>query len=247
MSLGAIDFGLVVDSSVIMVENAAKRLDEDKSGRSIRDIVRDAAVEVRKPDPLRGAHHRHRVSADPRARGRRGEALPPHGAHGDLRAGGLHDPVVTLMPVLASYALRSGRSTQVNRDGALAQTQATAAARLGAREPSHRPGARRARGAERGFPRHAARLGVRAAAREQAIVINTVRIGGVSLDESVRYGTHIERFLLERSQRDRARLDPHGHRRGRDRSDGPGGLGRLHHAEAARRVERRTSGRRARR
>ncbi|MDP7115156.1 MAG: efflux RND transporter permease subunit, partial [Myxococcota bacterium] len=37
MSLGAIDFGLVVDSSVIMVENAARRVDEDKTGRSVRE------------------------------------------------------------------------------------------------------------------------------------------------------------------------------------------------------------------
>src|SRR5690606_4486188 len=47
--LGAIDFGLVVDSSVIMVENAAHRLSEDTSGRSVTEVVRDAAVEVRKP------------------------------------------------------------------------------------------------------------------------------------------------------------------------------------------------------
>jgi Cu/Ag efflux pump CusA len=30
MSLGAIDFGLVVDSSVIMVENAVRRLTSDR-------------------------------------------------------------------------------------------------------------------------------------------------------------------------------------------------------------------------
>ena len=49
MSLGAIDFGLVVDSSVIMVENAHRRLSEDTTGRSAVEIVRDAAIEVRKP------------------------------------------------------------------------------------------------------------------------------------------------------------------------------------------------------
>jgi cobalt-zinc-cadmium resistance protein CzcA len=32
---------------------------------------------------------------------------------------------------------------------------------------------------------------------EEAIVINTVRLAGVSIDESVRYGTQIERLLLE--------------------------------------------------
>jgi cobalt-zinc-cadmium resistance protein CzcA len=49
LSLGAIDFGLVVDSSVIMVENAMRRLSHDKSNRSRLDIIRDAAIEVRKP------------------------------------------------------------------------------------------------------------------------------------------------------------------------------------------------------
>jgi len=44
MSLGAIDFGLIVDSSVIIVENAERRLSEDTSGRSVREIVRDACV-----------------------------------------------------------------------------------------------------------------------------------------------------------------------------------------------------------
>jgi cobalt-zinc-cadmium resistance protein CzcA len=35
MSLGAIDFGLVVDSSVIMVENAARRVAGDTTGRPV--------------------------------------------------------------------------------------------------------------------------------------------------------------------------------------------------------------------
>jgi cobalt-zinc-cadmium resistance protein CzcA len=49
MSLGAIDFGLVVDSSVVMVENCVRRIALDRSGRKKLDIIRDAAVEVRKP------------------------------------------------------------------------------------------------------------------------------------------------------------------------------------------------------
>ena len=49
MSLGAIDFGLIVDSSVIQVENAVKRLAGDRSPRPQVEVVRDAAIEVRKP------------------------------------------------------------------------------------------------------------------------------------------------------------------------------------------------------
>ncbi|OJW13658.1 MAG: cation transporter [Planctomycetales bacterium 71-10] len=49
MSLGAIDFGLIVDSSVIMIENCVRRLGHEGGTRPKEDIVRDAAIEVRKP------------------------------------------------------------------------------------------------------------------------------------------------------------------------------------------------------
>src|SRR5262249_28771533 len=44
-----IDFGLIVDSSVIMVENCVRRLAHEGGTRPKLDIVRDAAIEVRKP------------------------------------------------------------------------------------------------------------------------------------------------------------------------------------------------------
>ncbi len=51
LSLGAIDFGIVVDSSVVVVENAVAKLAHHGpvSGQLRRDIVRDAAIEVRTP------------------------------------------------------------------------------------------------------------------------------------------------------------------------------------------------------
>ncbi len=61
MSLGAIDFGLIVDSSVIMVENCMHRLSHALGHKRAvdanatlteaerRKIIRDAAIEVRKP------------------------------------------------------------------------------------------------------------------------------------------------------------------------------------------------------
>lgn len=49
LSLGAIDFGLVVDSSVIMIENSMRHLAHDRSARSRIEVIRDAAIEVRKP------------------------------------------------------------------------------------------------------------------------------------------------------------------------------------------------------
>ena len=54
MSLGAIDFGLIVDGAVIIVENAVRRLGEAQAlvaqpldGEARQRIVRDAAIEVR--------------------------------------------------------------------------------------------------------------------------------------------------------------------------------------------------------
>ncbi|MCA9039933.1 MAG: efflux RND transporter permease subunit [Planctomycetaceae bacterium] len=49
MSLGAIDFGLIVDSSVIMIENCIHRISHTDGKKSHIELIRDAAVEVRKP------------------------------------------------------------------------------------------------------------------------------------------------------------------------------------------------------
>lgn len=50
LSLGAIDFGMVVDSSVVMVENCVRHIAHgDANQRSKIEVIRDAAVEVRKP------------------------------------------------------------------------------------------------------------------------------------------------------------------------------------------------------
>ena len=49
MSLGAIDFGLAVDNSVVQVENAVRRLAHAGAHHTPRDVIRDAILEVRKP------------------------------------------------------------------------------------------------------------------------------------------------------------------------------------------------------
>jgi cobalt-zinc-cadmium resistance protein CzcA len=48
MSLGAIDFGLIVDSSVIMVENCDAAAGAS-SPTAAEEVVREAALEVRRP------------------------------------------------------------------------------------------------------------------------------------------------------------------------------------------------------
>lgn len=51
MSLGAIDFGLIVDGSVVMIENIVRKLSERKGGdsTSTRHTILEAAKEVAKP------------------------------------------------------------------------------------------------------------------------------------------------------------------------------------------------------
>ncbi|MGM0586826.1 MAG: efflux RND transporter permease subunit [Bacteroidota bacterium] len=49
MSLGAIDFGMVVDGSVVMIENIVNRLQNAKGAKSKLLIIRDAAHEVARP------------------------------------------------------------------------------------------------------------------------------------------------------------------------------------------------------
>lgn len=49
MSLGAIDFGLIVDGSVVMIENVVRRLGESKSGTPREEVVREAGKEVARP------------------------------------------------------------------------------------------------------------------------------------------------------------------------------------------------------
>lgn len=50
MSLGAIDFGLIVDGSVVMIENVFRLMSEKRAeGKTQQDIIREATVEVTRP------------------------------------------------------------------------------------------------------------------------------------------------------------------------------------------------------
>lgn len=48
MSLGAIDFGMIVDGAVVMVENSVRRIGES-GGRPVQRTIREAALEVGRP------------------------------------------------------------------------------------------------------------------------------------------------------------------------------------------------------
>ncbi len=70
LSLGALDFGMVVDGAVVMVENIVRHMSRVH---------------------LRDRHHHHRLYADLHAATRRGAAIQTHGLDGCPRAARRHD------------------------------------------------------------------------------------------------------------------------------------------------------------
>jgi cobalt-zinc-cadmium resistance protein CzcA len=196
MSLGAIDFGLVVDSSVIMVENAARRLGDDTTGQSVREVVRDAAVEVRKPTLFGELIIAIVYLPILTLEGVEGKLFRPMALTVIFALAGSMILSLTLMPVLASYALEKGGRHADNRP--LCWLKNRYRSLLGRALASPKLVLLLAGGVILGAGFLGSRLGSEFVPRlsEQAIVINTVRIAGVSLDESVRYGTQIERRLL---------------------------------------------------
>jgi heavy metal efflux system protein len=196
MSLGAIDFGLIVDSSVITVENAVRRLSEDGSARDRKQIVRDAAVEVRAPT-LFGELIIMVVYLPILAlEGVEGKLFRPMALTVIFALLGSMIVSMTLMPVLASFAL----PRRPSHGGGFLMRGLKALYRPVLRS------ALRYRALVLGLAVLAfgnalflaSRLGTEFVPKlgEGTIVLNTVRLAGVSLDESVRYGTQIERAIL---------------------------------------------------
>ncbi|MCH8242520.1 MAG: efflux RND transporter permease subunit [Planctomycetes bacterium] len=197
MSLGAIDFGLIVDSSVIMIENSVRRLADDKDGRSRIDIVRDAAIEVRKPTMFGELIIMIVYLPILTLQGMEGKLFSPMALTVVFALGGSLVLSLTLMPVLASLFLPTKakeREPLIVRfakrvygpvllyvlRARVAVLTTVAVALVGAVWMASGLGAVF-------IPRLS----------EEAIVINTVRLAGVSIDQSVQYGTQIERLLLE--------------------------------------------------
>ncbi|CAM2007571.1 efflux RND transporter permease subunit [Acanthopleuribacter pedis] len=196
MSLGAIDFGLVVDSSVIMIENAARRLEEDRGRRSVLEVVRDAAVEVRKPTLFGELIIAIVYLPVLTLEGVEGKLFRPMALTVIFALLGSMIVSVTLMPVLASYALQRGAGHTRPRFALWLERRY--AALLGRFLKVRRVVLITTALIVVGAGFLATQLGTAFVPRlrEQAIVINTVRMAGVSLEESVRYGTHIEKLLL---------------------------------------------------
>ncbi len=104
MSLGALDFGIIVDGAVVIVENAIRRLAhaQQRHGR----LLTAASACTRCSPPPRGApgpgvrptDHHGGVPADLRPHRGRGENVPPHGLHRGDRPVRRDDPLGHLVP-----------------------------------------------------------------------------------------------------------------------------------------------------
>ncbi len=198
LSLGAIDFGLVVDSSVVMIENCVRHLAHNRDGRNRLQIIRDAAVEVRKPTMFGELIIMIVYLPILTLEGVEGKLFRPMAMTVIMALAGSMVLSLTLMPVLASLFLPK---------------------RIEEKEPLLIRVHKRLYAPVLRFTMHhktfvigsallllvsvfslvAPNLGSEFVPRlsEGAITLNVVRLAGTTMEESIRYNTKMEQVLLE--------------------------------------------------
>jgi cobalt-zinc-cadmium resistance protein CzcA len=197
LSLGAIDFGMVVDSSIVMVENCVRRLSHATPGKSRLEIIRDAAVEVRKPTMFGELIIMIVYLPILTLEGIEGKMFRPMALTVIFALTGSMILSLTLMPVLASFFLPK-------------RTQPREPLLMRLAHAIHRPllgFAMRHKLAVIGFAASvlivafgmiAPHLGSEFVPKlsEGAIAIGVVRLAGTDLAESIRSNTEMERAIL---------------------------------------------------
>ena len=115
MSLGAIDFGLIVDGTVIIVENAVRRLHDAEIGkqRALSDderieVVREAAIEVRSASVFGEIIIAIVYLPILALRGMEGKLFQPMARTVLFALAGAFVLSLTVVPVIASYLLKGG-------------------------------------------------------------------------------------------------------------------------------------------
>ena len=196
MSLGAIDFGLIVDSSVIQVENAVKRLGGDRSERTSVEVVRDAAIEVRKPTMFGELIIMIVYLPILTLGGIEGKMFRPMALTVIFALLGSMALSLTLVPVLSSLFLKKTAGEHETAVVRLAQRAYAPVLRFAVAHKTLVLGIAALVLANATFL--ATRLGSEFVPRlrEGSVVINTIRLASVSIEESARYGTQIEQLLL---------------------------------------------------
>ncbi len=198
LSLGAIDFGMVVDSSVVMIENCVRHLAQGDAGRKGHlAVIRDAAVEVRKPTLFGELIIMIVYLPILTLEGIEGKLYRPMALTVLFALAGSMVLSLTLMPVLASLLLPRRiqerepllmrlarwiyapvlRFTMANKLAVLGVTGGVLAIAFGVIAPS---------------------LGREFVPRlsEGALVLGVTRPPGTDLEESLRYNTQMEKTLL---------------------------------------------------
>lgn len=198
LSLGAIDFGMIVDSSVVMIENCVRHIAHgDSERRSMVDIVRDAAIEVRRPTMFGELIIMIVYLPILTLEGVEGKMFRPMALTVIFALAGSMLLSLTLMPVLASLILPK---------------------KISHKEPFLMRLAHRIHAPVLWFSMHhktlviifalvvlfvsfgliAPNLGTEFVPRlsEGTIVVNVVRLTGTDIAESVRYNTQMEQIVL---------------------------------------------------
>lgn len=199
LSLGAIDFGLVVDSSVVMVENCVRHIAHgDNRRRNMLDVVRDAAIEVRKPTMFGELIIMIVYLPILTLEGIEGKLFRPMALTVIMALAGSMILSLTLMPVLASLCLPKQMD---ERDPLLIRMLKRLYAPVLHFTMTHKLAVILfAVGAlVVAFGLIAPQLGSEFVPKlsEGAIVINVVRLAGTELEETNRYNTQMEQTLLE--------------------------------------------------
>ncbi|MBI2931958.1 MAG: efflux RND transporter permease subunit [Planctomycetes bacterium] len=199
MSLGAIDFGLIVDSSVIMVENAVRRLQEDRSGRPTAEVVAEAAKEVRKPTMFGELIIMIVYVPVLALQGVEGKLFKPMALTVMFALLGSLVFSLTLMPVLASLFL-SRRAVSHGEPWVIAWLKGLYRPAVAFAVEHRALVLGSALIIVLGTVPQALKLGAIFVPEldEGSIVINTVRLPGVSVEESGRMSARIEGLLRER-------------------------------------------------
>jgi cobalt-zinc-cadmium resistance protein CzcA len=195
LSLGAIDFGLIVDSSVIMVENCVRHVAQRRD-KPWMDTIRDAAVEVRKPTMFGELIIMVVFMPILALEGVEGKLFRPMALTMIFALLGSLVASLTLMPVLASLMLPKRIKETEPRLVRVAHRAYAPALDAALRFP-----AATIIGAvllTMATVLLATRLGREFLPKlsEGAIAISTVRVAGVSVEEAMAYNTRIEQLLL---------------------------------------------------
>jgi cobalt-zinc-cadmium resistance protein CzcA len=199
LSLGAIDFGLVVDSSVVMIENCVRHLAHNNQGRNRLEIIRDAAIEVRKPTMFGELIIMIVYLPILTLEGIEGKLFRPMALTVIFALAGSMVLSLTLMPVLASLLLPSRIE---EREPLLVRILKRLYRPILHYTMHHKAAVLMVAGSALlfAFGVIAPQLGSEFVPRlsEGSIIVNVVRLAGSDLDESNRYNTQMERTLLEK-------------------------------------------------